>query len=124
MLHKLARVGPSGGLYEQNAYFYLEDSERRPRILVAPSMLQMLLERLGGLETRDRERLELAVRWYGMSVAAGDPLDGYLAAWIGLESVGPTLDSRYHQSGPRANCPTCGNPAVRTAIGRTRAFST
>ena len=71
----------------------------------------MLLDRVPKLGPKRSDGIELAVRWYGMSVGSSDPLDGYLAAWIGLESVGPTLNHLYHTAGPKAPCTTCGNVA-------------
>ena len=60
----------------------------------------------------------LPPRWYGMSVGAPDPLDGYLSVWIGLESVGPTLGVRVHGSGPKAPCEVCNNePGIRRNKG-------
>ena len=38
-----------------------------------------------------------------------DSMDGYLAAWIGLESIGPYLNSLYHESGVKAECLVCAN---------------
>ena len=47
----------------------------------------------------------------GCSEGGQDPLDGYLAVWIGLESVGPAFGTRMHEHGPKLSCNICGNQA-------------
>ena len=47
----------------------------------------------------------------GISEGGQDPLDGYLAVWIGLESVGPAFGTRMHEHGPKLSCNICGNQA-------------
>ena len=106
LLYRLANVGPSGGVIQQNVYYYLEDRERVRQIELKPDDLQRFLERYGHIEERVLQRLELATRWYGISVSARSPLDGYLAAWIGLESIGPTLNQIFHAE---VICAVCGN---------------
>lgn len=108
-LKRLARIGVSDGLFEQYDYYYLDGLEALPCVMLRPFNLEKLLLWFGGLNESAAYRLELAARWYGMSVGAQDPLDGYLAVWIGLESVGPTFGTRVHQSGPKAPCKVCGN---------------
>ena len=57
--------------------------------------------------------MELATRWYGKSLSADNPMDGYLAAWIGLEVLGPLLFGFYHNAGPKPPCSVCGNKPGR-----------
>ena len=89
-LRKLARVGPANGILEQNNYYYLEDSERIRQIELKPDQLQNLMVRFAQLDPAILQQLELAIRWYSISIMSPkDSLDGNLAAWIGLESIGP-----------------------------------
>ena len=108
-LKRVARVGESEGLFEQFNYYYLEGPDALPRVMLRPYQLENLLSWFGSLNERAAYPLELAARWYGMSVGAQDPLDSYLAVWIGLESVGPALDIRVHLNGPRVACEVCKN---------------
>lgn len=117
-LNRLGRVGMSDGLLEQYNYYYLEGVEALPRAQLRPYDLERLLFWFSGTDEQIVDRLELAARWYGMSVGAQDPLDGYLSVWIGLESVGPTLGARVHSSGPKALCTVCNNePGTRRNKG-------
>ncbi|MBI4329406.1 MAG: hypothetical protein HY685_06040 [Chloroflexi bacterium] len=108
-LNKLARVGFSEGIWEQHEYFYLSELDRLPQIKVNVMDFEKLLDWFACLQPGEAYHSELAARWYGMAVGATDPLDGYLAAWIGLESIGPVIDKRFHQNGPKAACKTCSN---------------
>ena len=109
-LHRLARIGPSDGILEQNDYYYLEGPDELPRVFLRTYNLDKLIRWFGELETQASDRLERAARWYGMSLKAEDSLDGYLSVWIGLESAGPPLSMRVHKMGPKAECPVCKNP--------------
>ena len=112
VLKKLARVGAANGIFEQNVYYYLEDTERVRQIQLKPDQLQNLVARFAQLDPAILQQLELATRWYSISILSPrDSLDGYLAAWIGLESIGPTLNGVYHASGVKAPCLVCGNEA-------------
>ena len=111
ILKRLGRIGPHEGLLEQNEYYYLDDRDRLRQIEVKPYEFQKLLQRLGELPDGSRQGLELATRWYVISVSSDNSLDGYLAAWVGFKAVGTMLSSIYHENGPRAPCSLCGNPA-------------
>jgi len=108
-LERLGRIGPRDGLFEQYNYYYLEGPDALPRGRLQPDELDKLLRWFALLDEDTQYRLELAARWYGMSVGAQDPLDGYLSVWIGLESMGPVLSARVHKDGPKAGCAVCGN---------------
>ncbi len=108
-LRRLARVGIGDGLLEQNDYYYLDGSDEIPRVFIRPYRFNQMLEWFGYLQQPIAEAAELAARWYGMSLGAQDPLDGYLAAWIGLESIDAPLARRVHLHGPKAPCATCHN---------------
>lgn len=112
-LTRLARIGPNGGVLEQNEYFYLPDTLRLPRIKLDSLEFNRLLDWFGKVTSIDAYRLDLAARWYGVAVGASDPLDGYLATWIGLESIGPVVDKVFHPSGPKAVCTVCQNKVAR-----------
>lgn len=111
LIGKLARIGPSDGIFEQHQYFYSAEYNRLPRIEMDKPNFQTLLKWFGVENSADTYRMELAARWYGVAVGSSDPLDGYLASWIGLESIGPVIDSRFHPNGPKASCRVCKNKA-------------
>lgn len=108
-LKRIGRVGGSDGLFEQFDYYYLEGPDALPRVLLRSYDLEKLLSWFGSLDEPTAYRLELAARWYGISAGAQDPLDGYLAVWIGLESVGPAFGTHAHQTGPKVSCQVCKN---------------
>ena len=108
-LKRVGRIGTSEGLYEQFDYYYLEGPDSLPRVKLGADYLERLLSWFGSLDDSTANRLELAARWYGISVGAQDPLDGYLAIWIGLESVGPAFGTRMHPNGSKAYCHVCRN---------------
>ena len=110
MLKRLAEVGLHDGVIEQNVYSYLDERDRLRQVAIKPYEFQKLLTRIGELEDNIRQVLELAIRWHINSLSSESSLDGYLAAWIGLEAIGPKLDDIYHHDGPRSACILCGNP--------------
>ena len=116
-LTRLGRIGESDGLLEQYDYYYLDGSEALPRVMIRPYDLEKLLRWFGRLDEPIRDRLDLAARWYALSVGAQDPLDGYLAVWIGLEGVGPPFSERMHLAGLKAPCVVCGNRPGRDRKG-------
>lgn len=110
VLRKLARIGSANGIYEQNDYYYLADTERIRQIEIKPDRLQSMLTRFAQLDSAILQQIELATRWYSISIMSPrDSLDAYLAAWIGLESIGPTLSTIYHKMSVMASCAVCGN---------------
>ena len=111
LLKRLGRIGNSQGLFEQFDYYYLVGLEALSRVFLRHYDLERLLSWFGKLDQPTAYRIELAGRWYGMSVGAQDPLDGYLAVWIGLESLGPAFGARVHPYGPKVSCNICGNPS-------------
>ena len=52
---------------------------------------------------------ETASQRYGISISTPYPVYGFLACWIGLESIGTALNNLYHPNGPKVACTTCGN---------------
>ena len=67
-LTRVARVGESEGLLDQFNYYYLEGPDALPRVMLRPYQLENLLSWFGSLNERAAYPLELAARWYGMSV--------------------------------------------------------
>jgi hypothetical protein len=110
-LNRLAEIGIHDGIIEQNIYAYLNERDRLRQITLKPYEFEKLLTRIGELELTIRQVLELAIRWHINSLSSNRSQDGYLAAWIGLEAIGPKLDDIYHPDGPRSACTVCGNPA-------------
>jgi hypothetical protein len=110
-LTKLAKLGPSEGVLEQYDYFYFEQGGQLTRHYLRESAFEMLLDRLPELGPEILDRATLAVHWYNTAVTAPDPLDQYLAIWIGLESIGPVISKKFHRDGTRSPCETCQNPA-------------
>ena len=109
-LNRLAEVSESEGLIEQfNYYYYLDGVDAQPRAGLLGYGLEKWLSSFGGLDEGTVHRLELAARWYGTSVGAQDSLDGYLAVWIGLESVGPAFSKSVHD-GIETTCIICAYP--------------
>ena len=110
-LKRLAHTGSNRGILEQNVYFYFGDRDRLRQIEVKPYEFQKFLDRIGSLGEVPRQALELASSWYLNSLSSTNELDGYLAAWVGLEALGPLLDSFYHPGGQKSPCSVCGNRA-------------
>lgn len=117
-LNRLGQVGASDGLLEQFNYYYLDGAAALPRAFLRSYKMEKLLMWFGDLDEKTAYRLELAARWYGMSLSAQDPVDGYLSGWIGLESVGPALSRKVHVSGTKARCDVCQNqPGIARNTG-------
>lgn len=108
-LSRLAEVGGSGGILEQRTYNYLDRVGSWGRVKINPIDFSSLVHRVASQPSKQRDTLDLAIRWYGISLAAEDPLDGFLAAWIGLEALGPLLNDRFHPVSPKVRCSICRN---------------
>ena len=85
LLRCLAKVGVSQGIIEQHIYFYLDDQDRMRQVEIKPYDFQRLLTKIGELPGDVRGKLELAIRWYVISLSPDNPTDGYLAGWIGFD---------------------------------------
>ena len=107
-LSKLAEIGQSGGIIEQRNYYYESAESGWTAVKITPGDLDILIRRVAAQPPLIRDALELAMRWYGMSVGADDPLDSYLAVWIGLEALGPAFNDRVHPAGCSQPCQKCG----------------
>jgi len=109
LLRCLAKIGMSQGIIEQHVYFYLDDQNRMRQVEIKPWDFQRLLVKMGELPESVRDELELAIRWYVISLSPDNPTDGFLAGWIGFEAIGPMLSEFYHPAGTKAPCSLCGN---------------
>ena len=110
-LSKVARIGSSGGVIEQRCYYYEDALASWPRVKITPFDFEAWVMGIARQPREVQHKLELAVRWYGVSIRAEDPVDSYLAVWVGLEPLGSLLDSRWHPLGGKVPCKTCSNPA-------------
>lgn len=107
---KLLRVGKQGldgGLVEQHEYQYRKDHGVFATVELPLSEFNRHLTKLSKAGTDTQWRIQLAIRWYGMSLSAEDPVDKYLALWIGLESIAASVSKTVHENGPRAACTLC-----------------
>ena len=97
ILHRIALTDSKGNLVSQSNYQYAHKSqmlaEFNPDIQY---QFQKYLQHYSSPENKSGFRLRTAVNWYGISLSANDPAIGVVAAWTGLECVGPLLFSKYH----------------------------
>lgn len=105
-LRRLALIDAHGRLTEQYAYHYMDEAGRTPRVGIQLSDLQRLLTRVSSLDEELRDRLEVAMHWYGIAISTPDARDGYLAAWIGLKALGTALDEIWHSDSSCKICPS------------------
>lgn len=108
-LIRIASTDIAGRLTSQHEYYY--DFDRAPSVQLAPEQLRDFLRRFAMIDPNVRVRLERAIHWYASSISDESAPDSFLAAWIGLEAVGPRLNEIWHQAGVRVPCPTCQNRA-------------
>ena len=111
-LHRIAAVDAAGRLVSQHNYHYddqLHESLRGPLDPIVQHRYQRYLEFFSSTDEGTRYRLQSAIHWYGIAIGADDPTVSYVAAWTGLECIGPVMDGRFHPHGPRARCQVCGN---------------
>ena len=106
-LERLAMVGDYGGVVEQSEYIYQADSFRFGRVGIRSSLIAQLSSRMGALDEELQDRVERSQRWYRSSISSDDPLDAYVAAWIGFECIGPRLNDKFHPKGPNQECEVC-----------------
>lgn len=106
LLRRLAEVGPSKGIVEQRRYYYEDDWETMTTMPITPWVFSSFLRRVTNKCKKTRQLLEMAIRWYSIGLTANDPLDTYLAIWIGLEALCESLAERYHPDGYES-CELC-----------------
>ena len=116
-LLRLAELTTDEKMIEQRNYYYDLEFGLRSAAQISPSDFDTFVGRIVNDTPKVRDALELAIRWYGLSVGAEDILDSYLAAWIGLEALGPLLNDHFHIKGVKVRCKVCRN---RPGEGRNR----
>lgn len=116
---RLAVVGDSGGLVEQSEYIYEDAGHMFGRVELSPSWIALMASRMESLPNEIRGRVERGQSWYRASISSDEPLDAYVAAWIGFEGIGPRLSEVLHPKGPNTECNVC----VLQAPGRQKAQS-
>ena len=109
-LHRIASVG--GGLTSQHHYFYGPS----PYMLsvfdqTIKYRFQGYLQAISSIDDNTKYRLRSAIYWYGMSISADDPTVSYVAAWTGLECIGPAINGLCHPNGTKTSCEVCKNKA-------------
>ena len=117
-LERVAAVGMEDGLIVQSQYRY--HGAETSRVRLSDSRVARLSERMLNMETLIRDRVGLSQRWYRVSISSEDPIDAFLAAWIGWEAIAANLNDAVHPTGPNPTCGVCENVAT-TGRGRSEA---
>jgi hypothetical protein len=67
------------------------------------------------LDSEDlKNRVGLALRWYGLGLGQHDVTLEFLSFWIALESLGEYLSKVFHTNGAKAGCKVCGTqPGIK-----------
>jgi hypothetical protein len=87
----------------------------RPARQVTVSSVETTAHAIGQRAAGDREAILRGLKWYTDALNEPDPVDRFLKAWVGLESIGAPLNRRAHKSGWRS-CKKClGSEASRQA---------
>lgn len=113
-LQRVAAVDGGGRLLSQHNYVYDDRLFETQGASFDPEVQNEYQRFLGSFSSYSGEtiyRLQSAMHWYGIAISADDPAVAYVAAWTGLECIGPVMNSRFHAQGSRAACLTCGNQA-------------
>lgn len=111
-LSRIAAVDVSERLIAQHNYSYDDQLHQSLGTAFKPIVqhrFQRYVEFFCLFDEDNKYRLQSAMHWYGIAVRADDPTVSYIAAWTGLECIGPVMDSRFHAQASKAHCPTCGN---------------
>ncbi len=118
ILRRIAQVGASGGLLAQHDYRYVDD-DKFGTVPIESAVTDSVLGRIGAMgEGRRQTALMLGLRWHRQAISIDDPLDSFLAAWIGLEGLRMELAPMFHPTGPNAPCAVCENDGVaERAVG-------
>ena len=109
-LYRIAVVDGVENLLSQHNYYY----EGRLRKALAKQFDQITQHEyqkyLEYISLAD-DRLQSAIHWYRIAASVDTPTVSYVAAWMGLESIGKTMSDIFHQEGSKVACPTCRNKA-------------
>ena len=111
-LYRIASIGVDGRMKSQHNYLY----DPKPYMLSAYDQtvghqFQNYLNSVSSIDAKTKRQLQSAIHWYGMSISSYDPPVSYVAAWTGLESIGPVIDKIAHLDGGKVRCKACGNKA-------------
>ena len=109
-LNRIGLIDVEGKLKSQHCYLY----GPKPYMLAkydqsVGHQFQKYLNSVSTLDAQTRRQLQTAIHWYVISISSDDSPVSYVAAWTGLESVGPVLDRVAHPHGSKARCKICGN---------------
>ena len=113
-LQRIATVDTEERLVSQHNYLYddrLYLTQGASFDTTVQNEYQRFLSFFSSYDDKNQYRLQSAIHWYGIAISADDPAVAYVAAWTGLECIGPLMDSRFHPQGSRVACHTCGNEA-------------
>ncbi len=113
-LRRLSEIGPARGIIGQRRYSYEDDREALTTMEMTPWKFSSFLRRITQKSHETRALLEMAVRWYSIGITAKDPLDAYLALWIGLEALSASLAKRYHPTG-YDSCQLCKKASLEVS---------
>ena len=108
-LHRIASISGDGRMKSQHNYQY----GHKPYMLsnyeqTMDYQFHKYVESVSSVDADTRRQLQSAIHWYGMSISSDDPPVSYVAAWTGLESIGPVIDNIAHTDGGQSTCQTCG----------------
>jgi len=66
------------------------------------------------LDSKTKQRVARAMRWYRMGVMTPDVFDRFNCFWIGLEALNPLLQRKFSIQDDPIRCPKCGHEWVTT----------
>ena len=69
------------------------------------------LKSVSSIDVKIRSQIQSAIHWYGRAISEDEPTISYVAAWTGLECIGPVIDNLAHPEGTRVQCDICRNTA-------------
>jgi hypothetical protein len=104
------------GRYRFRTYFYETSGILATRLFNMEEWFTVQ-QRIQGLDSAGKDRIALAIRWYGLGLGEKDSTLQFLAYWIALEALGDELNRRFHKAGEKAPCLTCRNQAGKGRSG-------
>lgn len=66
------------------------------------------------LDSKTKQRVARAIRWYRMGVMTSDVFDRFNCFWIGLEALNPILQRKFSVEDDPVKCPNCGHEWIAT----------
>ena len=111
-LFRIASVDSVGHLLAQTNYWYGQKLHMLTGFnQTVEYRFQRYIELVSSVGEETIHKLQSAIHWYGISMAADDPTISIVAAWTGLECIGKELDAKFHPNGTRVPCEICENEA-------------